>query len=242
MLKTIRLQRGGSMTADISFIAALTAGLLSFFSPCILPLIPTYLSYLIGDYAKAKEKKTDLSLIITSLSFIAGFTFIFILMGLSATFLGKFLIRNQRILSSIGGIIIIIFGLHLTGLIEISYFYREKKLELPSYLKGNMRALVMGIVLALGWTPCIGPILSSILIAASTRTNIFSGGLLLFFYALGLAVPFFLTALFMDYLLPKFKAFNKYLPVVNKVTGTLLIIFGLLLLTGYIDVINSMLL
>ncbi|MFW6273655.1 MAG: cytochrome c biogenesis CcdA family protein [Halanaerobium sp.] len=230
------------MTADISFIAALTAGLLSFFSPCILPLIPSYLSYLVGDYAKAKEKNTNLSLIITSLSFITGFTLIFILMGLSATFLGKFLIRNQRILSSLGGIIIIVFGLHLTGIIEISYFYREKKLELPAFLKGNYKAFAMGIILALGWTPCIGPILSSILITAGTRTNIFSGGLLLFFYALGLAVPFFLTALFMDYLLPRFKAFNKHLPLVNKVTGLLLIIFGILMLTGYIEVINRMLL
>jgi cytochrome c-type biogenesis protein len=230
------------MTADIGFIAAVTAGLLSFFSPCILPLIPTYLSYLVGDYAKAKENNTNLSLIITSLSFITGFTLIFILMGLSATFLGKFLIRNQRILSSLGGIIIIVFGLHLTGIIEISYFYREKKLELPSFLKGNYKAFAMGIILALGWTPCIGPILSSILIAASTKTNIFSGGLMLFFYALGLAVPFFLTALFMDYLLPKFKVFNKHLPVVNKVTGLLLITFGILMLTGYIEVINRMLL
>ncbi len=230
------------MTADISFIAAVTAGLLSFFSPCILPLIPSYLSYLVGDYAKSKERNTNLSLIITSLSFIIGFTLIFILMGLSATFLGNFLIRNQRILSSLGGIIIIIFGLHLTGIIEISYFYREKKLKLPVYLKGNYKAFAMGIILALGWTPCIGPILSSILIAASTRTNIFSGGLLLFFYALGLGIPFFITALFMDYLLPKFKAFNKHLPVVNTVTGVLLILFGILMLTGYIEVINRMLL
>lgn len=230
------------MTADIGLIAALSAGLLSFFSPCILPLIPTYLSYLIGDYAKAKEKKRDLSLIISSLSFIAGFTVIFIILGLSATFLGKFLIRNQRLLMQIGGILIIIFGLHLTGIFEISYFYREKKFNLPNSLTGNLRAFIMGVVLAVGWTPCIGPILSSILIAASTRANIMEGGVLLFFYALGLAVPFLITALFMDYLLPKFKKFNKYLPVVNKVTGTLLIIFGLLMLTGYLEVINRMLL
>jgi cytochrome c-type biogenesis protein len=100
----------------------------------------------------------------------------------------------------------------------------------------------MGIVLALGWTPCIGPILSSILIAASSRANIAEGGILLFFYAVGMAVPFFLTAVFMDYLLPKFKAFNKYLPVVNKITGTLLIIFGLMMVTGYLEVLNRMLL
>ena len=230
------------MTADIGLIAALSAGLLSFFSPCILPLIPTYLSYLIGDYAKAKQKKRNLSLVISSLSFIAGFTVIFILLGLSATFLGKFLIRNQRLLMQIGGILIIIFGLHLTGIFEISYFYREKKFKLPNSLRGNLKAFIMGVVLAVGWTPCIGPILSSILIAASTRANIAEGGVLLFFYALGLAVPFFITALFMDYLLPKFKKFNKYLPVVNKITGTLLIIFGLLMLTGYLEVINRMLL
>jgi cytochrome c-type biogenesis protein len=230
------------MAVEVSLIAALSAGLLSFFSPCILPLIPTYLSYLLGDYAKAKKKERNLSLIIRSMSFILGFTVIFVLLGLSATFLGKFLIQNQSLLTTVGGVIIIIFGLHLTGIFEINYFYREKKFELPNYLKGNFKAFVMGIVLALGWTPCIGPILSSILIAASTKTNIFSGGLMLFFYALGLAVPFFLTALFMDYLLPKFKVFNKHLPVVNKVTGLLLITFGILMLTGYIEVINRMLL
>ena len=207
------------MSADIGLIAALSAGLLSFFSPCILPLIPTYLSYLVGDYAKAKEKNKNISIVISSLSFIAGFTIIFILLGLSATFLGKFLIRNQNILTNIGGIIIIIFGLHLTGILEISYFYREKKFELPDYLQGNLRSFVMGLILALGWTPCIGPILSSILIAASTRSNIMEGGLLLLFYSIGLSVPFFLSAIFMDYLLPKLKAFNKYLPLVNRITG-----------------------
>jgi cytochrome c-type biogenesis protein len=230
------------MAVEVSLIAALSAGLLSFFSPCILPLIPTYLSYLLGDYAKAKKKERNLSLIIRSMSFILGFTVIFVLLGLSATFLGKFLIQNQSLLTTVGGVIIIIFGLHLTGIFEINYFYREKKFELPNYLKGNFKAFVMGIVLALGWTPCIGPILSSILIAASSRANIAEGGMLLFFYAVGLAVPFFLTAVFMDYLLPKFKAFNKYLPVVNKVTGVLLIVFGLMMVTGYLEVLNRMLL
>ncbi|MFP4372098.1 MAG: cytochrome c biogenesis CcdA family protein [Halanaerobium sp.] len=230
------------MSVEISFIAALSAGLLSFFSPCILPLIPTYLSYLLGDYAEAKKRNKNLSLIIRSTSFIFGFTIIFVLLGLSATFLGKFLIRNQKLLTTVGGIIIIIFGLHLTGIFEIKFFYREKKFGLPSYLKGNLRAFVMGVVLAVGWTPCIGPILSSILIAAGSRGSIFEGGLLLFFYAAGLAVPFFLTAVFMDYLLPKFRAFNKYLPVVNKITGTLLIIFGLMMVTGYLEVLNRMLL
>lgn len=230
------------MTADISFIAALSAGLLSFFSPCILPLIPTYLSYLVGDYAKAKEKKNELSIIITALSFIAGFTVIFVLLGLSVTFLGKFLIRNQSLLMKIGGTVIIIFGLHLTGIIEINYFYREKKFELPNSLTGNLRAFIMGVILAVGWTPCIGPILSSILIAASTRANILQGGVLLFVYAVGLGLPFFITALFMDYLLPKLKGFNKYLPLVNKITGTMLIIFGLLMITGYLEIINRILL
>lgn len=230
------------MSLEISYFAALSAGLLSFFSPCILPLIPTYLSYLVGDYAKAKKSGKNLSIIIASLSFISGFTIIFILLGLSATFLGKFLIRNQDILTTVGGILIIIFGLHLTGIFEIKYFYREKKFELPSFLKGNFRAFAMGIILALGWTPCIGPVLSSILIAAGSRASLIEGAFLLLFYAAGLAVPFFLSAVFMDYLLPKLKVFNKYLPVVNKVTGVLLIIFGLLMLTGYLEVLNRMLL
>ena len=230
------------MAADIGLIAAFSAGVLSFFSPCILPLIPTYLSYLVGDYTKSKEKNKNMSIIISSLSFIAGFTLIFITLGLSATFLGKFLIRNQNLVTKIGGVIIIIFGFHLIGIFKISYFYREKKFELPEYLQGNLRSFVMGLVLAAGWTPCVGPILSSILIAASTSANIMEGGFLLLFYSLGLSIPFFLSAIFMDYLLPKLKAFNKYLPVVNKVTGILLIIFGILMYTGYLEIINRMLL
>ncbi|MGM0549348.1 MAG: cytochrome c biogenesis CcdA family protein [Bacillota bacterium] len=230
------------MSVDIGLIAAFTAGIGSFFSPCILPIVPTYISYLVGDYAKAKEKNSNLSIVAAALSFIIGFTIIFVLLGMTATFIAKFLIRNQRIFTTVGGLLIIIFGLHLTGIMEIKYFYRQKKLELPDYLNGNLRAFVMGVILSLGWTPCMGPVLSSILIVAGSRSAVMEGGILLLVFSIGLAIPFLLTALFVENLIPQFRNFNKYLPMVNKIAGILLIIFGLLMLTGYLEVINRILL
>jgi cytochrome c-type biogenesis protein len=230
------------VSIDISLLTAFSAGILSFFSPCILPLIPTYLAYLVADYSTKEKQSAKLTLLISAASFITGFTIIFVLLGLSATLLGKFLLRNQLLLTRLGGLIIIVFGLHLTGLITVSSFYQEKKLNLPDSLTGNLKAFLLGIILALGWTPCIGPIFSSILIIAGTKSSLSSGAILLLFYALGLAIPFLITAIFMEQLLPRLKKFNQYLPLIKKLTGILLIIFGLLMITGYLEILNRLLL
>lgn len=230
------------MSIDISLLTAFSAGILSFFSPCILPLIPTYLAYLVADYSTKEKQSAKLTLLISAASFITGFTIIFVLLGLSATLLGKFLLRNQLLLTRLGGLIIIVFGLHLTGLITVSSFYQEKKLNLPDSLTGNLKAFLLGIILALGWTPCIGPIFSSILIIAGTKSSLSSGAILLLFYALGLAIPFLITAIFMEQLLPRLKKFNQYLPLINKLVGTLLIIYGLLMVSGYLEILNRFLL
>jgi cytochrome c-type biogenesis protein len=230
------------VSIDISLLTAFSAGILSFFSPCILPLIPTYLAYLVADYSTKEKQSAKLTLLISAASFITGFTIIFVLLGLSATLLGKFLLRNQLLLTRLGGLIIIVFGLHLTGLITVSSFYQEKKLNLPDSLTGNLKAFLLGIILALGWTPCIGPIFSSILIIAGTKSSLSSGAILLLFYALGLAIPFLITAIFMEQLLPRLKKFNQYLPLINKLVGTLLIIYGLLMVSGYLEILNRFLL
>ncbi|MFI5360304.1 MAG: cytochrome c biogenesis CcdA family protein, partial [Halanaerobiales bacterium] len=218
-----------AMQSDVSILIAFAGGLLSFFSPCVLPLIPSYLSMLMGDYAEDKGK---INLIFSSLLFISGFSLVFIALGLSASLLGQFLLKNLYILRKISGIAVFILGLHLSGLIRISFLYREKGLELKSRNR-LLRPLIMGLALAFAWTPCIGPILSSILIYAGTREGLFQGGLLLAFYSLGFALPFFLAALFLEQALPRLKKINRYLPLLQKLAGLLLIILGLLIFTNY---------
>ena len=140
------------MSGDLSFAIAFSAGLLSFLSPCVLPLIPSYLAFLLGDYSDQKQDKESYS-ILPALIFIAGFTLIFILLGLSATFLGRFLLRNQAILRRISGIIIIIFGLHISGIIKLKWLYYEKKLDIAKKSNKYLQSFILGIGIALAWTP-----------------------------------------------------------------------------------------
>jgi|AntRauTorckE6833_2_1112554.scaffolds.fasta_scaffold00332_3 cytochrome c-type biogenesis protein len=219
------------MQGDLSFVIAFSAGLLSFLSPCVLPLIPSYIAFLLGDYSDQKKKDKNYS-IIPALLFILGFTIVFVLLGLSATFLGKFLIRNQAILRKISGIIIIIFGLHISGIIKLKWLYYEKKLSIKPKSNKYLQSLILGFGIALAWTPCIGPILSSILILAGNSQNIYAGALLLFVYALGFALPFLITALAAKKILPAIKKMNKYLNYINIVSGIVIIILGILIFTN----------
>ena len=224
------------MQSDISIYIAFSSGILSFFSPCVLPLIPSYITFLVGDYSKQEEghensyKRTEL--LIPALIFIVGFSFVFISLGLSASFLGKVFLKNQSLLRKIGGILVIILGLHVSGVFKIKALYRQKGFELPDDLNKYLRALVMGIALAFAWTPCVGPILSSILVYASTSQNILQGSTLLAFYSMGFAIPFLLVAFFINWFLPRFKKINPYLPIIEKVTGVLIIIIGILVYTN----------
>lgn len=217
------------MNPDVSIVIAFGAGLLSFFSPCVIPLVPSYISLLMGEYAETGGKQ---KLLLSSLIFITGFSLVFITLGLSASFIGQLLIKNKTILNRIGGLIIVFFGVHLAGIIDFKFLYREKRLELKNKNK-YLRPLVMGFIIAFAWTPCVGPVLSSILIYAGTKQTILQGGILLAFYSLGFAIPFLLGALSLDWILPKFNKIKPYLPGVQKTGGVLLILLGIAIFTGY---------
>ncbi len=225
------------MTGDLSLLIAFSAGLLSFLSPCVLPLIPSYLAFLLGDYTDQKKKDKNYS-ILPALIFILGFTLIFILLGLSATFIGKFLLKNQVILRKISGVIIIIFGLHISGIIKLKWLYYEKKLSITRKSNKYLQSFILGLGIALAWTPCIGPILSSILIVASNSQNLLAGGFLLLIYSAGFALPFLVTALAAKKILPAIKKMNKYLNYINIASGILIIILGILVFTNNLNFIT----
>ena len=222
---------------NISLILAFSAGLLSFLSPCVLPLIPAYISYLTGTAVNdLNSKSAKLNVIYKSFGFVIGFSIIFILMGASITSLGKLLIGNQIIFRQIGGSLMILFGVHTMGLLKIKQLYREKRFFSLSKASGKFGPVLMGMAFAAGWTPCIGPILSSILIYASSFETIGIGILLLCVYSLGLAVPFMLTALAIGSFIKYKNSILKYSRVISFISGLLLVTMGFLIYTN--NVIN----
>lgn len=169
-------------------LLAFSAGLLSFLSPCVLPMIPAYISYLTGTSVKdLKSERMSLITIYKSIGFIIGFSLIFIAMGASVTSLGKLLIGNREALLKIGGVLIIIFGIHTSGIIKLNFLYREKRFLKMNGIQGAFGSVFLGMAFAAGWTPCVGPILSSILIYATNEESIGIGILLLVMYSLGMA-------------------------------------------------------
>lgn len=225
---------------DISILLAFSAGLLSFLSPCVLPLIPAYISYLTGSSIEELQKgKTKLFTLYKSFGFVLGFSIIFILIGVSTTSLGKLLITHKDLFRKIGGTLIIIFGLHTTGVFKIKLFYREKRFLCFNKIKGPFSSIIMGMAFAAGWTPCIGPILSSILIYAANMDSIERGILLLVMYSIGLAVPFILTAFAIDGFSKQFKKFSKYLPIISVVSGILMIIMGIMIFTNKLAILSQ---
>ncbi len=223
---------------NISFVLAFSAGLLSFLSPCVLPLIPAYISYLTGSaVTEITSGKDRFNLHYKSVGFVIGFSIIFITMGASVSSLGKLFSENQVLFRQVGGIIIIVFGLHTIGLFKINMLYREKRL-LPFGTSKNVSSVFIGMAFATGWTPCIGPILSTILIYAGSQDTIGKGILLLTTYSLGLAVPFLLTALAIDNFSVYFKKFSRFLPAVSAVSGILMIIMGVLIFTNKLTILS----
>lgn len=208
------------------------AGLLSFFSPCILPLIPIYISYITGVTVEELQsgQRNILRILFLTLFFITGFTVVFVLMGASATAIGGLLIRKQNILRIIGGAIIVIFGLHLTGIFKIKKLYTEKRIVLKKKKIGYIGAFLFGMAFSAGWTPCVGPVLSSILIMAANEKTVLKGMILLLFYSLGIGIPFLLTSLLLNKLLGVFNKIKKHYKTLEIITGVLLIILGILLI------------
>ena len=219
---------------------AIGAGIISFLSPCVLPLIPGYISYISGtSLDKLLESKTVN--IIPTILFSLGFSLVFIVFGASATYLGKILLTNSFPLRIVAGIIIIIFSLQILEFINLNFLNYEKRI-LTKDNKSFLSPLIIGMAFAFGWTPCIGPILGSILVLASTTENVYSGIMLLSFYSLGLAVPFILSG----YLIQKFLLFSKNIKnkmkIITKTGGIFLLFTGILILTNQLQVIGFYLL
>ena len=225
---------------NINIIIAFFGGLFSFLSPCVLPLIPFYVTYLTGFSIKElSETKSKTLVLKKSLGFVIGFSIIFIIMGVSVSSLGKIFLKNGKLFREISGIIIIIFGLHTTGLFKIKFLYREKRYGNMNKIKGNFSSILMGMAFSLGWTPCIGPILSSILLYSGNSSTVGKGALLLIAYSLGFAIPFILTAFILDSIGDYIKKLSKYFDKISIISGVLLIIMGILTFTNTLNIISG---
>src|SRR5256886_15846831 len=207
---------------------AFAAGLVSFLSPCVLPLVPGYISIISGsslEQLKAREKDASLlrTVLMNSIMFIVGFSITFILLGASATWIGQVLVSRMRLLGQIAGLVLIVFGIHLTGLVKINALYRDKRFHNVEKPRGLLGALVLGLAFAFGWTPCIGPILAGILTIASTRQTVAEGMFLLAIYSAGLGIPFILTSLALNKFLAFYGRFKRHFHAVEVVSGALVI-------------------
>ena len=224
------------MTTTLSI--AFLAGLISFLSPCVLPLIPGYISYISGtSLEKLIEKKNNL-VVIKTIFFTLGFSLVFITLGSTASFLGKFFLNNSNILKIIAGIIIIFFSLQLIGIINFKFMNKDIRIFTDQNSRNLTSPLLVGAAFGFGWTPCIGPILGSILTLAAIEENIGKGVLLLLFYSLGLAIPFIISGLLIDKFLFFSNNFRKYISTVTKVGGAILLLTGIAILTGQLQVLG----
>ena len=221
--------------ADVTFPAAAAAGLLSFLSPCVLPLVPPYLTYLAGvsmeDLELETRSRARRDILLSSILFVLGFTTVFVALGATASAFGGVLRANLHILSWVAGGIIILMGLHFIGLLKVSLLYREKRAEITKPI-GLFGSYVMGLAFAFGWTPCIGPILAAILAVAGTQETVALGAALLATYSLGLGLPFIGAALALGRFLAFVARFRRHFGKVEKIVGVLLVFTGVAFLTG----------
>ena len=221
-------------------IAAFLAGLVSFLSPCVLPLVPGYVSLISGvgvEELKVQEASVLRKVMLNSLAFIAGFSIVFVTLGAISTEVGQLAAQYKAVLARVAGVLIIVFGLHLTGILRIKALYADKRLHSVKGGSTPWGAFVIGFAFAFGWTPCVGPILSVILGFAAAQDSVFKGILLLTIYSLGLAVPFLLTSLLMERFLKFYGHFRSFMHVIEVLSGGLLIALGLLLVFGKFTVL-----
>lgn len=230
------------MNTNISTLVVLIEGMASFLSPCILPLMPVYLSYLTGGSLEEIEgNKIRKTIFINSIGFLLGLTLVFIGLGATATTLGKFLYFHSEIIRKVGGILIIVFGLYHMGLLKIEALSVEKRFKFDSKAPKFINAVILGMAFSFGWTPCIGPILGSVLMMAASTSSYIHGIYLLAIYSLGFSIPFMITALFINVILNKVKNIDRYLYVIKIISGILLVVMGILLYTDYINKISGLL-
>ena len=223
---------------DTTLSIAFLAGLISFLSPCVLPLIPGYISYISGtSFDKIKQKKRNL-VIIKTIFFSLGFSLVFIALGSTASLIGNFFLINSNLLRIIAGIIIIFFALQLIGIFNFNFINKDIRIFTKNYSNNMTFPLIVGAAFGFGWTPCIGPILGSILALAALEENVGKGTLLLSFYSLGLAIPFIISGVLIDKFLLFSKSFKKYLSIITKVGGAILLLTGIAILTGQLQILG----
>ena len=221
-------------TLSVAFLA----GLISFLSPCVLPLIPGYISYISGTTLEKLLEKKNNFIIIKTVFFALGFSFVFIALGSTVSFLGKFFLSNSNILRIISGIIIIFFSLQLIGIINLKFMNKDTRFFTDKYSNNLAFPFLVGAAFAFGWTPCIGPILGSILTLAALEENFNKSILLLLFYSLGLAIPFIISGILLNKFLLFSKSFRKNALIITKVGGIILLITGVAILTNHLQVLG----
>jgi cytochrome c-type biogenesis protein len=229
----------------VGLAVAFAAGLLSFLSPCVLPLIPSYVTFITGmsidelTAADAEREQIRRAVLVHGSLFVVGFTLVFVTLGASATFLGSLLGYYSIWLERVGGVLLIVFGLYLVGLLRLPGASREWRVHLSNKPIGYLGTVAVGITFGAGWTPCIGPVLGGILTLAATSGSVSSGVGLLLVYSLGLAIPFLLAALLLQHFLGGMRKIGPWLPWVSRASGALLIILGILLFTGSFTILMT---
>ena len=229
---------------NVSIITAFIFGFISFISPCVLPIVPGYLSFISGVSFEEMQNSENRSavrkrIMLNALFFILGFSVVFIALGASASVVGQFLREQQNTISKIAGGLIIVFGIHMTGIYKIPFLNYEKRFHASAKKLSLFSAFLVGFAFAFGWTPCIGPILAGILVLASRQETVGQGIILLTSYSLGLGIPFFLTGLSITAFYNVFNKFKRHLNKVEIVGGILLIIIGVLIMTNYLTILSG---
>lgn len=227
---------------DVTFTSALLAGLISFISPCVLPIVPPYLAYLAGvSFSELSTNETSTvtsrKIIGSSILFVLGFTTVFVLLGASASFIGQTVTQYFDILATVAGVVIIIMGLHFLGVLKIGLLYREARVQIEKKPANIWSAYIIGLAFAFGWTPCVGPVLAAILFIAGAESTVWHGAALLATYSLGIGIPFILAAIFARQFLGWVSRLKQHLGKVEKVMGGMLVLTGILFLTGAMPVI-----
>jgi len=231
------------MTGSVGVVVAFSAGLFSFLSPCVLPLFPSYVSFITG--MSVSDLTADLTgaarrrVMLHALAFVLGFSLVFVGLGASFSAAGQFLLDYRDLIRRVGGVLIVVFGLYIAGVLRVGVLGRTAQFQIREKPAGYLGSLAVGITFAIGWTPCVGPILGAILSLAGTAETVQRGIGLLIAYSAGLGVPFLLSALALGSFLRFFKRYRPFIPVMERAAGALLVVVGVLVFTNYYIVLNS---
>jgi cytochrome c-type biogenesis protein len=231
------------MSGSVGVVVAFSAGLFSFLSPCVLPLFPSYLSFITGmsvaDLSHDLTSAARRRVLLHSVTFVLGFSLVFVALGASFSAAGQLLFQYRDAIRIAGGILIVIFGLYIAGLLKVAMFGRTQQWQIREKPAGYIGSFLVGVTFAIGWTPCVGPILGAILSLAGTAETVSRGVGLLVAYSAGLGVPFLLSAVALGSFLKLFKRYRPFIPVVERGAGVLLVVVGLLVVTNYYVILNS---